>query len=104
MMMVLIFTIDQWPGSGQEAAGCKKSMMKTSLLTAGLVIMLNPETPGRFIGWEQKVNYFQVGEGGCFYKVCSTNGWILHLFPLQLLSKNDFRMTKENSDLSCFNI
>ena len=24
------------PGSGQEAAGCKKSMMKTSLLTAGL--------------------------------------------------------------------
>ena len=62
MMMVLIFTIDQWPGSGQEAAGCKKSMMKTSLLTAGLVIMLNPETPGRFIGWEQKVNYFQVAE------------------------------------------
>ena len=63
-MMVLIFTIDQWPGSGQEAAGCKKSMMKTSLLTAGLVIMLNPETPGRFIGWEQKVNYFQVAECG----------------------------------------
>ena len=49
-------------GSGQEAGGCKKSMMKTSLLTPGLVIVLSTETPGRFIGWEQKVNYFQVVE------------------------------------------
>ena len=62
MMMVLIFTIDQSSGSGQEAAECKKSMMKTSLLSAGLVIMPGTKTPGRFIGWEQKVNYFQVVE------------------------------------------
>ena len=62
MMMVLIFTIDQSSGSGQEAAECKKSMMKTSLLSAGLVIMPGTKIPGRFIGWEQKVNYFQVAE------------------------------------------